>query len=56
MPQVIKALGAMPTLSKIGWMTAPKALLPDSLPAMLRHGDSRERHEVLLAAESAGRL
>ncbi len=56
LPKVIEALGALPSLSKIGWMTTPKALLPDSPAEMLRHGDSRERREVLLAAESAGRL
>ena len=46
----------MPPLSKIGWLTASKALLPEAPVEMLRHGGPRERREVLLAAESAGRL
>ena len=52
----LKALGAMPPLSKIGWMIAPKALLPDTPVEMLRHGGPQERREVVLAAESASRL
>jgi len=56
LPEVIKALGTMPSLSKIGWMTAPKALLPAAPVEMLRHGSPHERREVVLAAETAGRL
>ncbi len=56
LPEVIRALDAMPTLSKIGWLTSPKALLPDPPVEMLRRGGPRERREVLLAAETAGRL
>ena len=46
----------MPALSKIGWMIAPKALLPDTPLALLRRGGAAERRAVLLAAETAGRL
>lgn len=55
-PETIKALGDMPALSKIGWMIAPKALLPDTPLALLRRGGAAERRAVLLAAETAGRL
>lgn len=56
LPETIKALGDMPLLSKIGWMTSPKVLLPEPPVAMLRRGDAAAYREVLLAAESAGRL
>jgi hypothetical protein len=56
LPDVIKALGAMPPLSKIGWMMSPKALLPASPVEILRRGNPQERREVVLAAETAGRL
>lgn len=52
----IRALGDMPTLSKIGWMVMPKSLLPASPVDMLRRGTSKARREVVLAAEAAGRL
>lgn len=56
LPEVIRALGAMPPLSKIGWMTSPKTLLPDSPVEILRRGSPRERREVVLAAETTDRL
>jgi hypothetical protein len=56
LPEVIRALGDMPTLSKIGWMVSPKALLPDAPVEMLRHGTPAARREVLRAAEAATRL
>lgn len=56
LPEVIRALGDMPALSKIGWMVSPKALLPDAPVEMLRQGTTTARREVLRAAEAALRL
>jgi hypothetical protein len=56
LPEVLRALGEMPPLSKMGWMVSPKALLPDSPVALLRRGTPEARREVVLAAESARRL
>ena len=56
LPEVIRALGDLPTLSKIGWMVSPKALLPAAPVELLRQGTPTARRDVLRAAEAALRL
>ena len=49
LPTVIRALGALPPLTKIAWFVTPKSLLGRTPLEALRAGDL---HEVLLAAET----